>query len=122
MAKLKSNTDEVGKRQTVICSQDELVFDKRIVDSSFATYYGFTCSNFYLRGIFNSLIIVGMLLGSIIIGVISDYLGRKRTIQVVNLLYVVAGVINAFRPPIIIFAICRMIIGMCSIGTYICAL
>ena len=116
MAKLKRNTYEVGKRQTVKCSQEELVFDNIIVDSPFATYYGFTCSNFYLRGIFNSLIMVGMLLGSFIIGVVSDYLGRKRTLQVVNLLLVAAGV-----DLVIVFAICRVIIRSCSIGTYISA-
>ena len=125
VAKLNDNNmSVVSKRRAIKCSTDNLVFDKSYVESSFAIDYGFVCSNFHLRGIFNSLVMVGMLIGSVSVGIVSDHAGRKRTMHLVNLILVVAGVTNAFEPPIFIFAICRILIGMCAIGqgiaAYIC--
>ena len=64
-------------RHNETCTSDELVFDKSIIESSFATRFGFVCGNFPLRGIFNSFAMGGMLLGSFAIGAVSDRFGRR---------------------------------------------
>lgn len=58
------------------CGFDEVVFDKTVVESSFAVRFGLVCSDYYLRGIFNALGMGGMLLGSFAVGVLSDRFGR----------------------------------------------
>ena len=53
------------------CELDELVIDDGIVSSSFVVRFGLLCDDFYIRGIFSALIMVGMLLGSYPAGYIS---------------------------------------------------
>ena len=58
------------------CPQNELVFDRSIVKTSITEDFDMTCDELYLRSIFNSLFLGGMLLGSFSIGMISDKFGR----------------------------------------------
>ena len=62
-----------------------------------------------------------MLLGSFAVGIVSDKLGRKPTLMICIILLWIAGIINAFTTSLALYGICRLIIGMCSIGEFICA-
>ena len=89
------------------CDADDLVFDQTFVKTSFATRFGFVCDRFYLRGIFNALAMGGMLLGSFVIGAISDRFGRKPALYVSILTLWSAGLINAHTHQIGLFAFGR---------------
>ena len=60
------------------CSKDELIFDQSVVLTSVTVDYGFTCEELFLKSVFNSLYLGGMLVGSFIIGLISDKFGRLK--------------------------------------------
>jgi len=103
------------------CGKEELVYDRSVVESSFATRFGLVCDDYYLRGIFNSFVMGGMLLGSFMVGIISDRYGRKTALNACIVLLWIAGIINAFTTYKSVYAICRLIIGMTSIGSFLCA-
>lgn len=109
-----------SSKKIVSCTKEELIFNHQYVDDSFSTHYGFVCGDFYLKGIFTAFVMGGMLIGSFASGFVSDRIGRKKTIAFLNILMAVAGFINAWNPPSVIYAICRIILGMASMGSYLC--
>ena len=89
---------KLGDDATVeTCPPDQVVFDDTHVKSSYVTRsvkgknlknlpeinpslnlrFGFVCTEFKLRGTFNSLVLVGQLVSSFPVGIISDRYGRK---------------------------------------------
>ena len=103
------------------CPRNEVVFDKRFMGSSFATEFGLVCEDFPLRGVFNAFIMGGMLIGSFTIGMISDAVGRKKALALCVVLYWTAGTINAFSQWRVMFGVCQIIVGMSSVGQFMCA-
>ena len=97
--------------------------DRSVVESSFALRFDFVCDRFYLRGLFNSLVMGGMLLGSITCGLISDRFGRKTAMIVCLLLLWSCGIGNAFVPSeaSALFGVLRVIVGASALGTFLCA-
>lgn len=102
------------------CSIEELVFDKKIVESSYAIHYGFLCDKFPLRGIFNSLHMGGMLLGSLIILPLADKIGRKPAAIIAIALTWSVGLMNAYSDSLVVFALGRIGSGMGAISAWIC--
>ena len=94
----------------------DLVFDTSVVTSSFVTRFGLVCDHFYLRGIMNSMMMVGMLLGSLPVGVISDKYGRKVALLTCLIVQPLAGIVGAFSPWLTLLAVCRIFVGMAVIG------
>ena len=113
MALLATNS---SSKTIETCGVDELVFDKKIVESSYSTKFHFVCDNFKLRGIFNSLIMVGMILGSLTIPALSDKIGRKKAAILSILLTWAAGLINAFTNSVVLFAIGRILNGIGAVS------
>ena len=102
-----------NETETEDCPAEELVFDDSVVNSSFSIYHGFYCSKFSLFNVFNSLYLGGMLVGSFVIGVISDLKGRLTALMVSVVLLSASGIILAFIPQnwLIPFAIFRLTAG-----------
>ena len=101
------------------CPKGEVVFDKKVVGSSFATDLEFVCDDFPLRGIFSSFIMGGMLIGSFVVGMISDKLGRKNAMLICIVVHWIAGIVGAFSPWRALYGICRILIGISAIGQFI---
>ena len=78
------------------CGRDELVFDQKIVESSYPQKFEFLCDRFPLRGIFNSMMFGGMLVGSLVIPPLSDKIGRKPAVIISIFITWTAGMINSF--------------------------
>ena len=72
---LKSNASNKLIRS---CSRSELIFDTSVVLTSVTQEYGLICDEILLRSLFNSLYLGGMLIGSFVIGILSDKWGRLR--------------------------------------------
>ena len=87
-----------------------------VVESSFVTKFDLVCDDFYLRGVMNSMMMVGMLLGSMPIGMISDRFGRKVALLTCLIVQPLAGIVGAFSPWLPLLAFCRILIGMAIIG------
>ena len=84
------------------CSPDNgLIFDKSDVVSSIAIQYKFLCNDDLsedLLGILGATYMIGMLLGSFVIGLVSDYFGRMKALMLSIILVAVAGSLGAFMP------------------------
>ena len=78
------------------CTRDELVFDKKIVNSSYPQKFEFLCDRFPLRGIFHTLIYYGMLVGSLVVPPISDKIGRKPAAIISFFVTGIAVIVIAF--------------------------
>ena len=103
------------------CPIDQVVYDKSVVDSSLATRFEFACGRFALRGIFNSFMMVGMLIGSFPVGMFSDRFGRKLALAACIVIQPLVGLIGAFNTWLPLLAICRIFLGMAIMGTHICS-
>ena len=64
----------------------------------------------------NSMMMVGMLLGSLPVGVISDKYGRKVALLTCLIVQPLAGILGAFSPWLTLLAVCRIFVGMAVIG------
>ena len=78
------------------CPQNELVFDRSIVKTSITEDFDMTCDELYLRSIFNSLFLGGMLLGSFSIGMISDKFGRVNAMVLSIFLTASSGLLGEY--------------------------
>jgi len=58
--------------------------------------YGLTCDDLFVQSIFNSLYLAGMLIGSFLIGMFSDKLGRLKAMILSIFLVSGSGVLMAF--------------------------
>ena len=105
--------------KTQTCKPDELVYDKSVVTSSYSIEHEFVCDRYYLKGIFNALYMLGMLLGAFILGVVSDHCGRRSAFFISILLVGSAGVIMPFISSTSLFGILRVIVGMGGMGCFL---
>ena len=78
------------------CAKDELIYDRNVVKTTITEDFGMVCQDTYQRAIFSSLFCVGRLLGSMVIGYISDTLGRMKALTIGVLTVAVVGVIEPF--------------------------
>ena len=106
--------DPQTAKENVTCSRDELVFDRSIVTSSVTEDYDLTCDHSIVRSIFNSLYLGGMLVGSFVIGLVSDRFGRLKALVLSIFLVGGSGLIAAFVQNRIIFALLRITTGILS--------
>ncbi|XP_059083500.1 solute carrier family 22 member 1-like [Tigriopus californicus] len=102
------------------CSSSDLIVDDSYVKSSMVIDYDFTCGQAFLKNVINSLYLVGMLVGSFIIGSLSDRFGRLKGLLISVFLVSVAGSLCALKPPLIVLGILRVLCGMGGVGSFIC--
>ena len=92
----KALKDPSIQKVNVTCSREELVFDHSIVTSTVTEDYDLTCDHSFVRSIFNSLYLGGMLVGSFIIGLVSDRFGRLKALVLSIFLVGGSGLLAAF--------------------------
>ena len=110
--------DPSVQKVNVTCSREELVFDHSIVTSTVTEDYGLTCDHSFVRSIFNSLYLGGMLVGSFIIGLVSDRFGRLKALVLSIFLVGGSGLLAAFVQNRIVFALLRITTGMGGMGSF----
>ncbi len=108
----------VSAAEEVTCSREELIFDNSIVLDSVVTDFDLTCDDHFVRSVFNSLYLGGMLLGSFVIGLISDHFGRIKAMAISIILVGGAGVLCAFVSDRTLFGLLRILTGMGGMGCY----
>ena len=110
--------NNTSKPKTEKCSSEELVFDRSIVHTSITEDYGLTCDDLVVQSIFKSLYLGGMLIGSFLIGMLSDKFGRLNAMILSIFLVGGSGVLMAFVKNRVIFGILRITCGMGGMGCY----
>ena len=113
-----SSANPDSQMKTEKCPFPDLIFDQTIVESSLTQYYDLVCQKSFLQSIFNSLYLVGMMIGSFLIGLISDSFGRLIALIVSIFLLGTSGILSALIDNQTLFAIFRVTSGIGGIGCY----
>lgn len=79
------------------------------------------CNRAYMKSTGDSLFMVGIMLGSMLFGELSDRYGRKPTFFIALVVQVVFGLIAAFAPEYWSFTITRLIVGATTQGVFLVA-
>ncbi|XP_076081369.1 organic cation transporter protein-like [Mytilus galloprovincialis] len=95
------------------------VYSKLVFDDTFVMKENLVCENKYKVSLSKTIFFAGILLGSIVFGVISDALGRKKTVLVSVLLMFSSGMSLAWSINYLMFVILRFCNGMSTVGVFI---
>lgn len=112
----KSN---VSALRTLPC--DSYIFDNSKFTSSTVMEWTMICGRAWLRATSDALFMLGVLLGSIIFGQMSDNYGRKPVFFASLVLQVIFGVLAGIAPDYLTFTISRLIIGATTSGVFLVA-
>ncbi|XP_046583400.1 organic cation transporter protein-like [Haliotis rubra] len=104
-------------RTTQECSA--WVYDNSVFKNTVITELNMVCADKGLRSLANSILMAGLLCGSLVLGIISDIIGRKPALMVSILLHIGTGVGTAFAPNFVAFVILRFFNGASNIGLFI---
>lgn len=109
----------VPATRTVAC--DSFIYDDSKFKSSAVIDWTMICGRAWLRATSDALFMVGVLLGSIGFGQLSDNYGRKPVFFASLVLQVIFGVIAGIAPDYLTYTFSRMIIGATTSGVFLVA-
>jgi MFS transporter, OCT family, solute carrier family 22 (organic cation transporter), member 4/5 len=92
---------------TVNCA--EYIWNTTKVESSAVKSFLLICDRATWRASADSMMMVGVMIGSYVFGDLSDKYGRKPTFMLSLLIQVVFGLLTAVAPEFISYTICRMV-------------
>ncbi|XP_018578503.1 organic cation transporter protein isoform X2 [Anoplophora glabripennis] len=114
-----SSCDIIINNKTQTC--EKYIFDDAVYGYTSVIEYDLTCKNAYLIATSNSLFMVGVMIGSIVFGELSDRYGRKITFFISLVTQLVFGIITGFAPEYWTFTIARAIVGATTSGVFLVA-
>nr|XP_023017401.1 organic cation transporter protein-like [Leptinotarsa decemlineata] len=97
------------------------IFDHALYGYTAVIEFGLTCTKAYLIATSNSLFMVGVMLGSIVFGDMSDRFGRKIIFFISLVMEVVFGILAAIAPEFWTFTFARLIVGATTSGVFLVA-
>ncbi len=83
------------------------MFDRGVFPATFTTDHGLVCGEQYKRRFLGTLMMLGMLLGSVVAGYLGDRIGRRRTILIAIILIGPSVAAGALAPNYEIYAALR---------------
>lgn len=98
---------------------DAYIFDDSRYKSSTVIEWTMICGRAWLRATADAFFMLGVLLGSIIFGQMSDSYGRKPIFFASLVLQVIFGVIAGVAPDYITFTAARMVVGATTSGVFL---
>ncbi|XP_078489501.1 organic cation transporter protein-like [Ciona intestinalis] len=116
---MEGSLDCVNKSAAKIPCDQGYHYDRSIFPETVITEFDLVCDNKYLDALATSLYMIGVLLGSLIFGNISDRFGRKITMIVTSVLCF-AGLLGcAFVHNFTLFVVSRVFVAFFGFGTFI---
>ena len=94
---------------------DGLLYDRSVVTSSIVTEYGLDCNPDIPKAtklVLGAMSMVGFLIGSILIGIFSDFQGRMKALMLSIVLVSAAGTLGAFMSDPIRYIGLKMVVLM----------
>eukprot|EP00058_Branchiostoma_floridae_P003256 XP_002588744.1 hypothetical protein BRAFLDRAFT_238294 [Branchiostoma floridae] len=107
------------KNRTILNCDKGWWYDRRVYNSSVYMEFNLVCEDEPLNNLAQSLFMVGVLIGSILFGQLSDSIGRKKTMYLAVLLQLGFGVATAFAPNYIWFVVLRLLVGFTAMGVFL---
>lgn len=104
---------------SVVC--DRFIYDHSKYKSSTVMEWDMVCGGAWLRATSDAFFMVGVLLGSIIFGQMSDKMGRKPVFFINLVLQVIFGLAAGIAPEYITFTISRVVVGATTSGVFLVA-
>jgi len=94
-------------------------YDTSIFKSTIVTDFDLTCDDEWKIPAASSAYMVGLLVGSFLLGTIADLIGRKITFTLVSLSLAIVMTATAFSPNYLTFAILRFFAGIFGMGIFL---
>ncbi|KAK0182728.1 hypothetical protein PV327_000834 [Microctonus hyperodae] len=99
----------------------EFVFDTSVYKSTTTSEWHLVCDRAWLRAFGDTLFMVGVMIGSILFGGLSDKFGRKPIFFLSLVIQLVGGIFVAIAPEYISYVIFRLIVGSTTSGVFLVA-
>ncbi|KAF5303703.1 hypothetical protein FQR65_LT00847 [Abscondita terminalis] len=100
---------------------DEYIYDYTKYKSSIVIEWNIVCNQTYLTALGDSFFVLGMLLGSLSFGVLSDKVGRRIIFFISLVLQVIFGSLMGVAPNFWYYIIFRLVVGSTVSGIYLSA-
>lgn len=97
------------------------VYDRSKYKSTTTSEWNLICDKAWLRATGDSLFMVGVMLGSMIFGALSDKFGRRPIFFLSLVIQLVGGILVAISPEFISYVIFRLIVGSTTSGVFLVA-
>ncbi|XP_045492490.1 solute carrier family 22 member 8-like [Colias croceus] len=104
-----------------LCPCDEPVWDRGVFEETMQTKFGIYCENSWLTSFSHSMNFVGLLIGALMFGFLSDKFGRLSMYTVCCLILAVSGCLVSAMPTIAAFTLMRCLEGIGCGGAIITA-
>ncbi len=79
LSEIDRNASDVSLME---CNPENLIFDKSLVQNSIVSDFGLTCDRLKVKNAIGSVYMVGVLIGSICVGLFADRFGRLTTLVI----------------------------------------
>lgn len=99
---------------------DRWVYDTSVFESTFITKADLICGKELARANANMIMMGGVLVGAIVIGIISDIVGRKTAAMLGAIIHIGSAFGSAFAPNYGVFVAMRFLIGVSNMGLFMC--
>ncbi|XP_041374429.1 organic cation transporter protein-like [Gigantopelta aegis] len=116
---LYSNSDDSQANKTQVAC-DRYVYDQSVFESTIITKLNLVCHRRPLVAHATMILFAGLLVASLLLGLLSDLIGRKKTYLIALAIQVGSGIGLAFVDNYTAFVALRFLIGGSSIATGMC--
>ncbi|KAH0947083.1 hypothetical protein HN011_010246 [Eciton burchellii] len=110
-----------GTDGSVINRCEQYIYDTSVYKSTTTSEWNLVCDKAWLRATGDSLFMVGVMLGSMIFGGLSDKYGRRPIFFLSLVIQLVGGILVAVAPEFISYVIFRLIVGSTTSGVFLVA-
>lgn len=100
---------------------DKWIYNYTEYESSTVIEWNLVCNKSWLRATSDALFMVGVMLGSIIFGDLSDRFGRKPIFFASIVIQVIFGVLAGISPEYVTYTISRLVVGATTSGVFLVA-
>ncbi|KAJ8949972.1 hypothetical protein NQ318_002380, partial [Aromia moschata] len=114
-----SSCEIIIENKTQAC--ENYIFDDKVYGYTSVIEFQLECKKAYLIATSNSIFMVGVMIGSIVFGEMSDRYGRKLTFFISLVIQLVFGIIASFAPEYWTFTIARAVVGATTSGVFLVA-
>lgn len=117
----QATTTTVSNAKREIQSCEKWIYDDSKFENSVVTDWNLVCGKSFMRASADSLFMLGVLLGSIVFGHLSDKIGRKPVFIASLVLQLIFGITAGIAPEYFSYSLSRIIVGSTTSGVFLVA-